>query len=100
MKRYDRPGRAPAEIDHEFAHGPLDRADWPRVGDTVIYLHPVTQDWIPAVVLAVAEHDGDLKLDVGEGEGMEAVDSKHGAGPHCWLLPAEAAALSTPEATT
>lgn len=98
MIRHDRRGRMPAEIDYELAHGTLDRVDWPCVGDTVIYLHPVSQDWIPAVVVAVAEYDGDLKIDVGEGEGMEAVDSKHGTGPHCWLLPAEAA-LTAPKAT-
>lgn len=81
----DRPGRLPAEVAHEVEAGPLDRIDWPTVGDEVLY-HLYIGGWLPAVVLAVADHDGDLKLDIGDGPEMAALDVKHGPHPHGWLL--------------
>lgn len=63
----------------------LDRADWPTVGDEVLY-HSYSRGWIPATVLDVAAHDGDLKLDTGEGEALAALDSKHGGQTCGWLL--------------
>jgi hypothetical protein len=63
----------------------LDRVDWPNVGDEVLYRQH-GRGWIPATVLAVAEHDGDLKLDTGQGEALAALDSKHGPHIHGWLL--------------
>lgn len=67
----------------------LDRADWPDVGAEVLYRWP-DGNWTPASVLAVAEHDGDLKLDIGDGPEMAALDVKHGGHPHGWLLYREA----------
>lgn len=89
--RMERAGRMPDEITHEEAAGPLDRADWPRVGDEVLYRHPQT-GWQPATVLAVAQHDGDLMLDTGQGPELAALDCKHGTGGNCWLLYREQAA--------
>jgi hypothetical protein len=63
----------------------LDRIDWPEVGDEVLY-HQSHRGWMPATVLDVAQHDGDLKLDTGLGESCAALDSKHGIEVHDWLL--------------
>lgn len=63
----------------------LDRVDWPVVGDEVLY-NQSGRGWMPAVVLRIAEHDGDLMLDTGEGPALAALDSKHGTGAHDWLL--------------
>ncbi|NUS54719.1 MAG: hypothetical protein HOV66_07635 [Streptomycetaceae bacterium] len=65
---------------------PLDRADWPKVGDEVLY-HRGRGGWTAATVLEVAPHDGDLRLDVGDG--VDVLDAKHGTGPHRWVLYAE-----------
>lgn len=89
---YDRPGRLPGEVSHEQASGPLDRADWPSVGDEVLY-HLPTGGWVPAEVVAVAEHDGDLRLDIGDGPELHALDVKHGPHLHGWLLYRESVAL-------
>ena len=74
---------------------PLERDRWPQVGDEVLYHRPDGR-WVPATVLAVAQHDGDLNLDVG-GE-APAVDVKHRPDPYGWLLYDEHA-LATKEAT-
>lgn len=63
----------------------LDRPDWPKVGDEVLY-RSYERGWIPATVLKVANHDGDLNLDTGQGAALAALDSKHGDGIHNWLL--------------
>lgn len=86
MTAFDRPGRLPEEVAHELARGPLDRSDWPTVGDEVLYRRGDTGRWVPAVVLQVAEHDGDLKLDTGEGPELAALDVKHGPHRHGWML--------------
>jgi hypothetical protein len=86
----DRAGRCPDEVSYEKQVGPLDRTDWPQVGDEVLYRHHRTGYWQPAVVVAVAEHDGDLELDYGRGPNLSVLDSKHGTGRACWLLYREA----------
>lgn len=93
MADFDRAGRLPSEIAHEIAAGTLDRIDWPTVGDEVLYRCPVG-GWVPATVLAVAERDGDLKLDTSEGPEMAALDVKHGPHPHGWLLYHEAPSIT------
>lgn len=75
---------------------PLDRTEWPAVGDEVLYHRGDGTGWCPAVVLEVAEHDGDLKLDTGQGAAVAALDVKHGPHRHGWLHYAEAAALEPP----
>lgn len=74
---------------------PLDRTDWPNVGDEVLYHRGDNTGWTAATVLAIAQHDGDLRLDVGDG--VDVLDAKHGPGPHRWLLYSEHA-LATSEA--
>lgn len=74
----------------------LDRVDWPEVGDEVLY-HQYGRGWIPATVLAVAHHDGDLKLDTGHGEALAALDSKHGTEVSGWLLYEERRRISLKE---
>lgn len=71
--------------------GPLDRADWPRPGDEVLYRMPTPNGgrWIAATVLHVADHDGDLCLALPSG--IDALDAKHGDHEHGWLLYREAA---------
>ena len=63
----------------------LDRIDWPSVGDEVLY-HQYGRGWIPATVLEIANHDGDLMLDTGQGLALAALDAKHGSDVHNWLL--------------
>lgn len=67
-----------------MANTPLDVVDRPRVGDEVLYRRGTTGAWTAATVLAVAAHDGDLKLDTGEGEELAALDVKRGTDPHNW----------------
>lgn len=86
----DYAGRMPDGVAHQMKAGRLDRADWPYQGDEVLYRDPSSGCWHAAVVLSVAEHDGDLTLDTGAGPDFAAIDSKHGTGLHCWLLYREA----------
>ena len=88
MSRYGdthHPGRLAEESAHEEAVGPLDRADWPGPGDEVLYRLPITGQWVPAIVVEVAEHDGDLELTRPDWE-ANSVDAKHGSHRHGWLL--------------
>jgi len=82
----DRPGRSADEVTREERDGPLDRSRWPRTGDEVLYRSGATGRWQPATVLSVADHDGDLMLDTGQGPQLAALDCKHGTGRNCWLL--------------
>lgn len=91
---YDPRGRTLDEVRHQIEVGPLDRADWPTVGDEVLYHHPDGR-WLPATVLDVAKHDGDLCLDYGDGPDLAAMDVKHGPHPHGWLLYREARPRTT-----
>lgn len=87
---YDPRGRTLDEVRHKIEVGPLDRADWPSVGDEVLYHHP-RDGWKSAIVLDVAAHDGDLCLDYGDGPDLAALDVKHGPHRHGWLHYGEAA---------
>jgi hypothetical protein len=72
---------------------PLDRDRWPRVGEEVLYHRGDDSRWTPATVVKVAEHDGDLDLDLGDG--IPALDVKHRPLPHGWLHYDEAAGRTT-----
>lgn len=72
-----------------------------HIGAEVLYHSASLRKWIPAVVLSIAAHDGDLMLDIGKGPEVAALDVKHGPGPHQWLHYREAAAMpDLPLATT
>ena len=81
--------RTPEEMAHQWKVGPLDRADWPTVGDEVLYHHP-EGGWVAATVVEVADHDGDLCLSLPDDD-VDAYDAKHGPHRHGWLLYGEAA---------